>query len=208
MSPPASVNHVGTRDGWPISKTAEATTTAAAPTSKPQSAGFERLLPPRSDIAPPSDDRAPGRRASDRERESARPCDGHESTAGGAGRGCRIVATVPMTQTADATTRAARRTNPPTDVPPKCTTRISAGTAQDSQRTAERPQPTDEPRNVGRCSRSRPRSRDFFSSSMVTPSCSLPLPPYVEVMWRSRAWIVRPDDQRGDKERVSGLCCW
>lgn len=53
MSPPASVNHVGTRDGSPISRTAEATTTAAAPTSRTQSAGFERLLPPRSDMPHP-----------------------------------------------------------------------------------------------------------------------------------------------------------
>lgn len=65
MSPPADVNHVGTRDGSPISKTVAAMTTAADATSKTQSPGLERLLPPRSVKAPRCHDRATGRRAGD-----------------------------------------------------------------------------------------------------------------------------------------------
>jgi hypothetical protein len=192
-----------TRVGSPISRTAAATTTAAEATRRTHSPGFERPVSPRSDMAPPCHTRPPGRRASDHPREAHCPRHGHESTAGGAGRGCRSVATVPMTQTNDATARAARSTKPPADAPPKYTTRMTAGTKQDSQRTAARPHPTDEPRNVGHCSRSRPCRRGP-ASFMIAPSWSSTLPPYVEATQGSRDRDVNRGGHRRDERRGGG----
>lgn len=93
------------------------------------------------------------------------------SVAEGAGRGCRIVATVPMVQTTARAIREARGRAPTTDVPPSCTTPMRFWTAQKSQKNAPIAQPTEDPRSVRRCSRSRPSSC-FVSSIMLTPTVS------------------------------------